>query len=133
MAQGATRVQRYHCWLTYPLLECGNFLVGHGITLGNNWDQVDLVVQSLHELDIKSFERVTSGCNEVQASIDTGVGDLAAIDAVFLFKICVEAALDRSQDGLPANGERGGVIKKKRVSVIASWTGSIVDHRLGQL
>jgi hypothetical protein len=102
------RLSPHEGWSTYSLLECGDFLVGHGITLGNDWDQVDLVVQSLHELDIKSLERVASGCNEVQASIDTGVGDLAAIDTVLLLQIGVEAALDRSQNGLPANVSKGG-------------------------
>lgn len=76
--------------------------MGHGIALGNDRDQIDLVVHSLHELDIQGLERVTRGGNEVQAGIDTRVGDLAAIDTVLLLQVGIEAALDCSQDGLPA-------------------------------
>lgn len=87
---------------TYSLLEGSNLLVGHGVRLSDDGDQVDLLVKTLHELNIESLERVAGGGDEVQASVDTGVGDLAAVDSVLLVEVGIEAALDGFQDGLPA-------------------------------
>lgn len=87
---------------TYSLLEGSNLLVGHGVRLGDDGDQVDLLVKTLHELNIESLERVTGGGDEVQASVDAGVGDLAAVDSVLLVEVGIETALDGFQDGLPA-------------------------------
>jgi len=91
---------------TYSLLEGSDFLAGHGVALGDDGDQVDLVVESLHELDVERLEGVTGGCNKVQAGVDTGVSDLAAVDSVLLLKVCIETALNGSQDGLPAIEKR---------------------------
>lgn len=87
---------------TYTLLEGSNLLAGHGVTLGNDRDQVDLLVQSLHELNVQGLKGVAGGGNEIKASIDAGIGDLAAVHSVLLFKICVKSTFDRLQDGLPA-------------------------------
>ena len=40
-------------WTTYSGLEGSDFLVGQSISLGNDWDQVDLGVKSTHDLDVK--------------------------------------------------------------------------------
>lgn len=88
--------------MTYAFLEGGNLLMGHGIALGDDGDQVDLVVQALHELDIQGLQRVSSRGDEVQAGIDTEVSDLATVDPVLLFEVGIESALDGLQDGLPA-------------------------------
>jgi hypothetical protein len=87
---------------TYTLLESSNLLAGHGVTLGNDRNQVDLLVQSLHELNVQGLEGVAGGGNEIKASIDTGIGDLATVHSVLLFKICVKSTFDRLQDGFPA-------------------------------
>ncbi len=90
---------------SYPLLEGGNFLVGHGITLGNDGNQVDLLMQSLHELDIQSLERMASGGNKVQTGIDANVANLAAVDPVLLLKVGIKTTFDGLQNGLPAVNE----------------------------
>lgn len=66
-------------------------------------------MKSLHELNIEGLERVAGGGDKVQAGVDTGVGDLAAVDSVLLLQVGVEAALNGLQDGLPA------MIKKRKM------------------
>lgn len=43
----------------YPLLEQGDLLVGKGVGLGNDRNEVDLLMQSSHKLDIDWFEPIT--------------------------------------------------------------------------
>lgn len=42
----------------YPLLEVGNFLVGHGVSLCNNRYQVDFGVQPTHKLDVNLLQSI---------------------------------------------------------------------------
>ena len=44
--------------VTYASLEVRDFLVGHGVCLGNDRDQVDLGVQAAHELNVERLEAV---------------------------------------------------------------------------
>lgn len=82
--------------------------MGHGVTLSNDGDEVDLLVKSLHEFNIEGLERVAGGGDKVQAGVNTGIGDLAAVDPVLLLQVGIEAALNSLQDGLPA------MIKKRK-------------------
>jgi hypothetical protein len=43
----------------YPLLKVCNLLVGHGISLGDNRDQIDFCVQSAHKLNVNLLETMT--------------------------------------------------------------------------
>lgn len=63
-------------------------------------------MKSLHELNVEGLEGVAGGGDEVQARVDTGVGDLAAIDSVLLLQVSIEAALNGLQDRLPAMFKR---------------------------
>lgn len=40
----------------HPLLEAGDLLIGKGVRLGNDRNEVDLLMQSSHKLDIDRFE-----------------------------------------------------------------------------
>ena len=57
-----------------PGLELGDLLVGHGVRLGNNGNQVDLLVQSTHELIVNGAQAVTASAS---ASIVALVGEQA--------------------------------------------------------
>jgi len=46
----------------YPLFELCNFLVRHGISLGNDGNQVDLGVKPAHELDVYLFQPLKKYC-----------------------------------------------------------------------
>ena len=61
----------------YALLEADDLLVGQGVRLGDNRDQVDLSVQAAHELDINLLEPVevkgqctTSNVQDVRRTSD---------------------------------------------------------------
>ena len=79
---------------SYPGLESSNLLVGQGISLGDDWDKVDLGMKSAHNLDIKWLEGVASWLEEVDASMDTVVNDVHAVDLVLGIEVGVEALLD---------------------------------------
>jgi hypothetical protein len=78
----------------YPSLECNNLLIGHGISLGNDWDQVDLGMQSAHDFDIQWLQSMASWLNEVHASVDSVVNDVHTVDLVLRIQVCVETLLN---------------------------------------
>jgi hypothetical protein len=105
---------------TYALLEANDLLVGQGVSLGNDGDQVNLSVKAAHNLDIDLLEpvevkgqcttwnvekvcaRVTSGLDKVEAGVDTIVDNFLTVDAVLLLEVGIEPRLDVLEDGLPA-------------------------------
>lgn len=112
------------------LLEEDDFFVGHGIRLGNDGDQVDLLVESSHELDVDlsktgerrgegdevvsykfvaaviahsgCYSRMTGGLKKVETGMDSIVGQLGSVDSVLLLEVGIESSLDVLDDGLPA-------------------------------
>jgi hypothetical protein len=54
----------------------------------------------------KYCSRVTSWLYEVQASMDTVINNLHAIDTVFLLEVRVKTRLYVFDDGFPTGGER---------------------------
>jgi hypothetical protein len=83
------------------LLESIDLFVGQGIRLGNDGDQVDLGVQSLHDLNVERLQRVASGLNEEDAGVDTVVNDVHPVDLVLSIEIGVKALLNVVGDGTP--------------------------------
>lgn len=86
---------------TYSGLEVGNLLIGEGIRLGNDGDQVDLGVQASHDLDVQRLQRVASGLNKEDASVNAVVDDIHAVYLVFGIKVCVVTLLDVVHNGAP--------------------------------
>ena len=84
------------------LLERSALVFGKGIALCNHGNQVDLVGELPHELDVDGLEAVACGLDKVKAGMDAVVDELVAVDAVLLLEIGVEASLDVVQDRLPA-------------------------------
>lgn len=86
---------------TYASFEAGNFLIGECIGLGDDRDQVDLGVQAPHDLNVQRLQRVASGLNEEDASVDTVVNNVHAIDLVLSVEVCIIATLYVVNNGTP--------------------------------
>ena len=87
--------------MTYALLEQCNFFIGKCVGLGNNRDEVDLGVESAHDLDIQGFERVASGLDEVDAGVHAVVDNVHAIDFILGVEIGIKSLLDILDDWSP--------------------------------
>lgn len=87
--------------LTYALLECGDLIIGEGISLSDDWYQVDLGVQTLHDLDVQRLQRVSSWLDEENAGVDTIINDVHAVDLVLCIQVRVEALIDVLNDRPP--------------------------------
>jgi hypothetical protein len=86
---------------TYSLLELSNLLVGQSISLGNDRDQVDLGVQAAHDLNVEGLEGVASGLDKVNASVNTVVNNVHAVDLVLSLEVGIEALLNVLDNGSP--------------------------------
>jgi hypothetical protein len=93
--------QIYSKYGTYTLLEGGNLIVGEGVGLGDHRNEVDLGVQTAHDLDIERLERVTSGLDEVDAGVDAVVDNVHAVHLVLGIQVGVETLLDVLGDWAP--------------------------------
>lgn len=78
----------------YTLLERCNLLIGEGIGLGDDWDEVDFGVQPAHDFDVKRLQRVAGGLDEVDAGMNAVVHNVHAVDLVLSVKVSIEALLD---------------------------------------
>ena len=76
---------------TYSGLEGSDLLIGKGISLGNDGDQVDLGVKAAHDLNVERLKRVTSRLNEENTSMDSVVDDVHAVDLVLSIQVRVES------------------------------------------
>jgi hypothetical protein len=95
---------------TYTLLEGGNLVIGEGVRLCDDGNEVDLGVQAAHNLNIERLERVTSWLNEVDASVDAVVHNVHAVDLVLGIQVCIKALLDVLNNRAP------GVVVVDKVS-----------------
>ena len=83
------------------MFEGGNLIVRQGIGLGDDGDEVDLGMQTTHDLDIERFQGVTGRLDEVDARVDAIVDDVHTIDLVLGVEIDVEPLIDVVDDGTP--------------------------------
>lgn len=97
----APRAKCSHNAQTYALLEGRDLLIGEGVCLGNDWDQVDLGVQSAHHLNVERLEGVSGGLNEVYAGVHAVVHNVHAVDLVLSVEVRVEALLNVLNDWSP--------------------------------
>lgn len=89
------------CGSTYSGLEVGNLLVGKGIRLGDDGDQVDLGVEAAHDLDVEGLEGVTGGLDEEDAGVNSVVNNVHAVDLVLGIEVGIESLLNVVDDGSP--------------------------------
>jgi hypothetical protein len=66
----------------YSLLEHRDLLVGQGIGLGNDRNQVDFGVQAAHDFDVEGLEGVASGLDEVDTGVDAVVDDVHTVHLI---------------------------------------------------
>ncbi len=85
----------------YSGLEGGNLLIGEGVSLGNDGNQVDLGVQALHDLDVQRLQRVAGGLDEEDAGVDAVVNDVHAVDLVLSIEVGIETLLNVIDNGSP--------------------------------
>ncbi|KAI6757469.1 hypothetical protein HG531_003294 [Fusarium graminearum] len=71
-----------------------NLLIGEGIGLGDNRDQVDLGVKSAHHLDVKRLEGVAGRLDKENTSMDTVVNNVHAVDLVLSIQVRVKSLLN---------------------------------------
>lgn len=108
------------------MFEGDDLLISECISLGDDWDEVDLGVQSTHDLDVERLERVTSGLNEVHTGMDTVVDNVHAVDLVLGIKISIEALLDVLDNGAPGFVVVDEVTETRSVDNIQSETYAIL-------
>ena len=59
-------------------LKIGALVGRHGVGFGNDGDDVDFVVEPLHEFDVEGLEPVARGRDEVEAAVHPAVRDLTS-------------------------------------------------------
>jgi len=86
---------------TYSRLEGGDLLVRQSIGLGNDGNQVDLGVKTLHNLNVERLQRVAGGLDEEDACVDAVVHNVHPVDLVLGIQVSIEALLDVIRDWPP--------------------------------
>jgi len=87
--------------LPYPLLESGQIGRAKGVCLGDNGDQVDTGAQPLHNLNVERLQGVSSGANEVQASMDSEINLVCTARLLLLQHVRLMLVVQEFDDGLP--------------------------------
>lgn len=75
--------------------------MAEGISLGNDGDQVDAGAQALHNLDVERLEGVSSGADEVQASVHTHVNLVGTAGLLLLEHVGLVLIIQELNNGLP--------------------------------
>lgn len=86
---------------TYSGLEGHDLLVGEGVSLGNDGNQVDLGMKATHDLNIQRLKRVAGRLDEENASVDSVVHNVHTVDLVLGIQVCVISLLDVLDNGSP--------------------------------
>jgi len=75
--------------------------MAQGIGLGNNGDQVNAGAEALHNLNIERLQGVSSGSDEIQASVHTHVDLLSTAGLLLLEHVGFVLIIQELDDGLP--------------------------------
>jgi len=87
--------------VTHSALERVDLFVGQSVSLGDDWDEVDLGVESAHDFDVQRLERVTGRLDEVNTSVYTVVDNVHAVDFVLGVQVSIKSLLNVLHDGSP--------------------------------
>ena len=82
-------------------LKIGTLFGRHGVSLSNDWYDVDFVVEPLHELDVEWLETVARGCDKVQTAMNSIVGYLASHHPRLSVQIFLVLVFDVLHNWLP--------------------------------
>lgn len=80
--------------MTYSRLESGDLLVRQGIGFSDDGNQIDLGVETLHDLNVEGLERVAGRLNEENAGMNAVVNNVHSVDLVLRVQIGIKALLD---------------------------------------
>lgn len=86
---------------TYSGLESGDLLVRQSVRLGNDGNQVDLGVKTLHHLNVEGLQRVAGRLDEEDTRVDAVVHNVHPVDLVLGIQVSIEALLDVIRDWPP--------------------------------
>ena len=86
---------------TYSLFKGYNLVVRQSIRLGDDWDEVDLGVQSAHDFDVQRLESVAGGLDKVNACMYTVIHNVHPVYFVLCIQIGVEACFNVLNNGPP--------------------------------
>ena len=86
---------------TDPLLELGQISRAQGISLGNDWNEIDTSAQSLHNLNVQWLEGVSSRSDEVEACMHAQVDLLGSARLLLLQHVGLMLIIEKLDDGLP--------------------------------
>jgi len=95
-------------------------ILGQGVGLGNDRNQVDTSTETLHDFNVKRLECVACGTDEVQAGVHTQIRFLAPLWLLLLPHICFVLVIDEF------NNRRPGVA----VVDIVAESGRVDDGKL---
>jgi hypothetical protein len=111
---------------THSCLEGDDLLISECVGLGDDRDQVDLGVESAHDLNVERLKRVTGGLNKVHAGMDTVVDDVHAVDLVLGIEVGIKALLDVLDNGTPGLVVVDKVTKSRSINDVQSQTYTIL-------
>lgn len=86
---------------THPLLVVVKIIIRNSIGFGDDRNQVDLLVELLHDLNVKGLQRVASGLDEVDNSMDAVVHNVHTVDLVLSVEVSVKSLLNVLNNGVP--------------------------------
>jgi len=67
---------------SYSSLERHDLLIGHGVGLGDDWNQIDLGMKSAHDLNVQRLQGMSSWLNEVNTGVYSVIYNVHSIDLV---------------------------------------------------
>ena len=118
--QQIVNIERFSHSLTHLCLEHVDLLDSAGVRLANDWDDVDLLVDLLHHLNIQGLEAVACGGDKVETGVHSEtvklsimkrfnllwpvVPDVDPLDPGLGLEVRVKPVLDILEDGRPALG-----------------------------
>lgn len=76
------------------MLECDDFLVGQGVGLGDDGNQIHPRVESAHDFDVEGLQGVAGRLDEVDAGMDPIVNNVHAVDLVLGVEVGIVAELN---------------------------------------
>merc|ERR1719505_509045 len=89
------------------ILSCNCFInsMSRGFSLAYNWDDVNLIVQLLHKLDVQGFQPVTRRRHKIETSVNSAVRHVRVSGHLGLsLEERLILGLDIVKDRLPATG-----------------------------
>ena len=86
---------------THPLLEDGQVVLGQGISLGDDGDEVNSGTEPLHHLNVERLEGMTRRANKVKASMNPQVHLCFTFRLLFLAHVKLMLIIDEIDNGRP--------------------------------